>query len=163
MILNDKQAFKEIYALVYRVERAEDAIIQLNGMIHRLREDLVFVSNVVYRLLNGFGQSAKLTFAGVDEMPASIALNGKGAQAVFTEFAGLNETGAVVPPVTPVAYSSSDVTIATVDPASGAVTAVAVGTATISGTDSGSNLSASDTITVTPAVALSASLVLTAN
>lgn len=93
-------------------------------------------------------------------MPATIQIGGKGATAVFTE---LNAQGGTVAPIDAPVFVSSDPTIATVDPASGAVAAVAVGTATISASDAGNSLSASDTVTVTPAPAVSATLVVTAN
>jgi len=111
----------------------------------------------------GHGPSAVLIFQGVTHMPASIAVGGKGATAVFTEFSGPAGTGVVVAPVGAVTFASDNTAVATVDPSSGAVTAVAVGTANISGTDAGNSLTASDVITVTPAVAESATLVLTAN
>lgn len=99
---------------------------------------------------------ATLTFKGV--IMATIRV-GKTATAVFAEF---DANGVAVPPVTPPVFTSSDPTVATVDSASGVVTGVAAGTATITGTDSGDNLSASDSLPVTdPAV--SATLVITAN
>ena len=95
-------------------------------------------------------------------MPATIHLNGHGATAVFTEFDGPNGTGNPVPAIGPVSFTSSDPTIATVDN-SGNIAAVAAGTATITATDAGNSLTASDTVTVTAAVAVSATLVITAN
>lgn len=94
-------------------------------------------------------------------MPATIHVSGNGAQATFTEFDGPNGTGNVVPPVGPVVFSSSDPTIATVDPG-GKCTAVAPGSVTITGTDQGNTLTASDTLTVTAATAVSATLSLQA-
>jgi len=95
-------------------------------------------------------------------MPATLAV-GATATAVFTEWSGLNGTGAKLPPVGAVSFASSDATIATVDPASGLVTAVGPGTATITGTDAGNGLTASDVVSDTPLVAQSATLVVTAN
>jgi len=95
-------------------------------------------------------------------MPASIALNGNGAVFTFTEFDGRNGTGNSVPPIGVIQYASDNAAVASVD-ASGNVTAIGVGTANISGTDPGNGLTASDQLTVTPAVALSATGVLTAN
>lgn len=112
-------------------------------------------------------RSAVLTIGG-SKMPATIVVGGAGATAVFTEFTGLAGTGSVIAPISTPVFSSSDVTIATVDQ-SGNVAAVAPGTATISATDPGNNLTASDTVTVTaavtppPPVAQSATLVVTAN
>ena len=96
-------------------------------------------------------------------MPATIHISGNGASSNFQEWTGANGTGTNVNPIGPVGYVSSDPTIATVDPATGMVGAVAVGTATITATDAGNSLAASDTVTVTDAVAVSATLALTAN
>jgi Big-like domain-containing protein len=120
----------------------------------------------IERLLEA--KSATLTIhdeKGNRLMPATIAV-GKTATAALHEFAGLNSTGAELPPIGPVSYSSSDPTIATVDPTSGLITAVAAGTVTISGLDAGNKLSASDTVSDTPPpppTAQSATLVITPN
>lgn len=95
-------------------------------------------------------------------MPATIHVNGNGAVAVFTEFDQPGGTGNKVPPIGPVSFSSSDVTMATVD-ANGNCAAIAPGTVTISATDAGNGLTASDVLTVTAAPAVSATLALTAN
>lgn len=95
-------------------------------------------------------------------MPATIRVGGNGAKAVFTEFDGPSGTGNPVPPVGAITFASDNATVATVD-ANGNVAAVAAGTANISGTDGGNNLTASAVITVTADIALSATLVLTAN
>lgn len=95
------------------------------------------------------------------EMPATIHLNGNGAQATFTEFDLPGGTGNVVPPVGTVSFTSSDTTVATVD-ANGRCAAIAAGAVTITGTDSGNGLTASDSLTVTADVAQSATLALQA-
>lgn len=95
-------------------------------------------------------------------MPATLKV-GQTATALLVEFDGPNGTGNQVPPVGPVSYSSSDPSIATVDPSSGLITAVAPGTVTITGTDSGNSLSASDTATVSAPLAQSAVLTITPN
>lgn len=77
-------------------------------------------------------------------MPASIQV-GKTATAVAHRFSGTTEIPLLGAPV----YSSSDPSIATVDPASGLITAVAEGTVTITGADT-DGLSGSDTLTDTP-------------
>jgi hypothetical protein len=96
-------------------------------------------------------------------MPVTIHLTGKGASSNFQEWTGPNGTGVNVKPIGPVTFTSSDATIATVDPATGAVSAVAVGTATITATDAGNSLTASDAVTVIADAAVSATLALTAN
>jgi len=93
-------------------------------------------------------------------MPATLVV-GSTAVAVLHEFSGLNGTGAELAPIGPVSYVSSDPSVATVDAASGLITAVAAGTATIVGTDAGNGLSASDSVSDTPLVAQSATLVIT--
>lgn len=91
------------------------------------------------------------------DMPLTVSL-GTPFTAAQQEF---DQSGKLVPNVGPLTYSSSDPTIATVDPSTGQGTTVAAGTATISGSDAGDNLQSSDTVTVTdPAV--SATMVLTA-
>jgi hypothetical protein len=100
-------------------------------------------------------------------MPATLVVGGKGATAVYKEWDGPNGTGIEVKPLSPVVYSSDDPTIATVDPTTGAVTAIAVGTTNINGVDPSSGLKASDVVTVTavppPPKPVSATLTLTAN
>jgi uncharacterized protein YjdB len=94
-------------------------------------------------------------------MPASIVVGGAGAKSVFTE---LDSAGNVVATTDTINYVSSDQGVATVD-ASGNVSAIGAGAATIAGTDATNNLTGSDVITVTAAVSVptSATLVLTAN
>jgi len=95
-------------------------------------------------------------------MPATISVGGNGATFTFKEWSGPNGSGHELPPAGPVSYTSDTPAVATVD-ASGQVTAVAAGNATITGTDSANGLSASDMLTVSPEVAVSATGVLTAN
>ena len=108
-------------------------------------------------------RSATLTIEG--KMPVTLTV-GQSATAKLHEFSGLNGTGTELPPVGPVSYTSSDPTIATVDLATGVITTVAPGTATISGSDAGNGLSATDTVSVQaapPPKAQSATLVITPN
>lgn len=102
-------------------------------------------------------------------MPASIKVGGAGAKFAFTEFDGLNGTGNKVAASGPISYASDNTAVATVDDA-GNVSAVSAGTANITGVDAASlnKVAAGDVVTVTsdvppPAVALSATGVLTAN
>lgn len=106
-------------------------------------------------------KSATLHFKG-DSMPASIAV-GKTATAVFTEFDGPNGTGNVIAPIGAVSFSSDNAAVATIDPATGVATGISAGTANISASDAGNSLSASDVLTVSGALAQSATLVVTAN
>lgn len=95
-------------------------------------------------------------------MPATLSI-GQTGTAVYTEFSGLNGTGVALPAAGPVTFSSSDPSIATVDPTSGLVTAVAPGTAIITGADSANGLSASDAVSDQPITAQSAIVVVTVN
>jgi hypothetical protein len=108
--------------------------------------------------------SARLTVTrkGDHHMPASIPV-GKTGTAQWQEFSGPNGTGDKLPPAGPVTFSSDNTSVATVDPSSGLVTAMAAGTCNISGSDSANSLTASDSVTVTAAVAQSATLTVVPN
>lgn len=80
--------------------------------------------------------------------PASIHLNSTTAQVTFQEFDGPNGTGNPLPPVGPMSYASDTPATLTVDPASGKISPVAVGTATITTTDTGNGLSDTNLVTV---------------
>jgi len=105
-------------------------------------------------------------------MPVTLQVNGPGASAApppagspagvgFEEFDGANGTGNQIAPIGPMTYLSSNPAVASVD-GNGNVTAVAVGTAEITATDTGNNLSATDVATVVD-VAVSATLNMVAN
>jgi hypothetical protein len=96
-------------------------------------------------------------------MPLTLHVTSKGFSSNFQEWTGPNGSGVNVKPIGPVSYVSSDPTIATVDPATGVGASAGVGTATITGTDAGNSLTASDTVTVIADPAVSATLGLTAN
>jgi hypothetical protein len=122
----------------------------------------------IARLLRQKGnaaQSLTLTFKDLKGnilMPATLSI-GQTATAIATEWSGPNGTGSPLAAAGPIAFSSSDATIATVDPASGLVTAVGPGTATITGTDSTNGLSGSDVVSDSPITAQSLTVVVTAN
>jgi hypothetical protein len=97
-------------------------------------------------------------------MPATLTTVGQTASSLYQEWDGPNGSGNPLSPAGPVSYATSDASIATVDASSGQVTAVANGTATITGSDSANGLSASDIVTVAiAAAAQSATLVITAD
>lgn len=134
------------------------------GAEHAL-EDIAYELHLIREALqaNGPAKFAKLILfdsKGIIKMPATIAI-GKTATAVLQEFVVAG--GPAVPNVGPVVYSSSDPTIATVDPSSGLVTAIAAGVATITGLDQGNSLTASDTVSDTAPVATVATLTITPN
>lgn len=133
---------------------------------HRLLRELIEkVEKIEHYLFRA--KSATLTFKGENTMPATIVVGGKGAQAVFTEFDGPNGTGNKVAPAGNVIFESDNTGAATVNPSSGAITAVGAGTANISGLDQGNQITAQDQVTVTaappPPTAQSATLVIAAN
>ena len=102
--------------------------------------------------------SAVLLFLSKGKVHEMLTLSvGKTATAVLTEF---DAAGAVVPAVTPPTYTSDNPAVATVS--GNQVTAIAIGTANITGTDSGDGIAASDVLTVVD-VATSGKLTLTAN
>ena len=158
-LFGEGEAFKELEGDVRSLEKL---VVREDKLFNDIRRKVELFDVIILRMLTGKPFSAKLTIEGVG-MPATIQVGGTGAQAVFTEFDGLNGTGNVAQDGGPVAFASSNPAVATVDPASGAVTAVAPGTALISGTDSVNQLTASDTVTVTAGAPQSATLVLTAN
>jgi hypothetical protein len=132
--------------------------------LRRIADELAEIVSVL-RGIFPRARSATLIFLdskGRRIMPAVLTV-GQTATAVLHEFTGPNGTGTDIKPIGPVSYSTSDATIATVDAASGLVTAVAAGVATITGTDAGNSLSASDTVSDTPLKAQSATLVITPN
>jgi hypothetical protein len=101
---------------------------------------------------------------GDHHMPATLTTVGQTASSLYQEWDGPNGSGNPLSPAGPVSYATSDASIATVDASSGQVTAVANGTATITGSDSANGLSASDIVTVAiAAAAQSATLVITAD
>lgn len=148
---HEQHEFTRLEHLLWRMNRKLNAILEALGIL------------IVEEAEEHAAKSAKLTISdskGNRLMPAQLAV-GKTAVAVLHEFDGLNGTGNELAPVGPVSYTSSDPSIATVDSATGLVTAVAAGTVTITGTDAGNGLSASDSVSDTPLVAQSATLVIT--
>jgi uncharacterized protein YjdB len=95
-------------------------------------------------------------------MPATLQV-GQAATCSFKEWTQPNGGGVEIAPIGPVVFSSSDPTVATVDPATGNIKAVGVGVVTITATDNGNQLSATDSVTGVPstAKAVSATLLVT--
>jgi hypothetical protein len=102
-----------------------------------------------------------ITESGETDMPLTVHVNDVPGTALFQEWSGLSGTGIVVPPIGTVSYASDTPTVATVDPASGQLAYISAGTATISGADSGNTMTASDILTVSAALAASATMTLT--
>jgi hypothetical protein len=95
-----------------------------------------------------------------EHMPLTVHVNDKPGLAVFQEFDGPTGTGNKVPPTGAVTFASSNPAVATVDATSGALAYLSAGTTSISGADSSNGLTASDTLTVVAAPAVSATLTL---
>jgi hypothetical protein len=143
-IFGEKRRLSDIEWLLRQLERKIDRIIR-------------------FLIAEEVEEEPKIAISAKGElMPASIHVNGHGATFTFTEFDGAGGTGNKVPPLQPIVYASDNTAVATVD-ATGQVAAIAAGTANISGTDPGNSLTASDVLTVTADVAVSATGVLTAN
>lgn len=103
-----------------------------------------------------------LDLKGQKLMPATLTI-GQTATAVAQEWSAPNGTGVKLPPAGAISFASSDPTIATVDAASGLVTAVAAGAATITATDAANGLTGSDSVSDTPLTAQSLTVSVTAN
>lgn len=143
--------------------RRDDEIIELH-ILHRRLDSIERLLLEILRERRHRAISATLTIKGGTMSDVTVIV-GQTATAVFQEFDGPDGSGNVVAPVGAVTYSSSDDSIATVDPSSGLITAVAAGTVTISATDAGNGLSASAPLIDNPVapVAQSATLTITAN
>jgi hypothetical protein len=153
---------KQIYGV--QIDCCKEQVRLLNSIVSELEHLSGLVSDILTVVSPRPAVSATLTLTteGDPDMPATIHINGNGAQATFTEFDQANGIGNEVPPIGPVVFSSSDNSVATVDPSSGLCAAVAVGSCSITGTDQGNSLTASDTLTVMAATAVSAKLTLQA-
>lgn len=129
-------------------------------LLHKILEVLLDIRRELKPKVATFARLYFVDSKGYRLMPAQLAI-GQTATAVLHEF--VSASGAEIAPIGAVTYTTSDATIATVDPNSGLVRAIAAGTATITGTDAGNGLSASDSVSDQPLVATVASLVITPN
>jgi hypothetical protein len=91
-------------------------------------------------------------------MDVQVHVNDAPLKAVLVEFDGPNGTGNIVPGTGPTSYTSSDPTIATIDPSSGNLVYLKAGVTTITGLNSGNGQTASGVLTVISGVAQSAVL-----
>jgi Immunoglobulin domain/Bacterial Ig-like domain (group 2) len=91
-------------------------------------------------------------------MNVSVHLNDPALAAILIEFDGPNGTGNQVASVGPTSYTSSDPTVATVDPNTGNLTYLKQGQTTITGKNSGNGMTASGILTIISGVAQSAVL-----
>lgn len=131
--------------VLHSLERIEESLKEIRNSLGRRAR------SATIRIINHEGEII---------MPLTVHLNDAPGQAVFTEFDGANGTGNKVPPVGNISFASSDQAVAAVDPNTGALAYVSAGSCTISGTDQGNGLTASDTLTVVASTAVSATLTL---
>lgn len=105
-------------------------------------------------------QSLVLTITNKEGIPLGnpAQIGSAGGSSSVAEYTGPNGSGAQEQPIGPVQYASDNPAAATVDANTGAITAVAPGSANITATDTGNGLADSVAVTV---VLVAQSLVLT--
>lgn len=133
--------------------------------IHRAEREIRHLRKAVRELLGRLERSATLTFINSktgETMPLTAHVNDVSGTFVFTEFDGPAGTGGKVPPIGPVTNTSDNTSVAVVDPTSGQLAYIGPGVANITGLDAGNGLTASDVLTLTANVAVSATGVLVA-
>jgi hypothetical protein len=92
------------------------------------------------------------------KMDVSVHLTDTPLKAVLIEWDGPNGTGNQVASVGPTSFLSSDPTVATVDPVSGNLVYKKAGVTTITGLNSGNQMTASGQLTIISGVAQSATI-----
>jgi len=131
---------KRLENIEFRIERLEYGVERIIQLLEHRAVSLV----------------SQITIGGIPVgQPASIHLNSTTAQVTFEEFDQPGGQGNKVPPVGPVGFSSDTPATLTVDPASGKITPVAIGMATITTKDAGNGLSDTNLVTVVADVAQS--------
>lgn len=142
-----------------------EQIKELRREIREIRRELHHLREAVRELLGRRARSATLTFINSktgETMPLTAHVNDVPGTFVFTEFDGPAGTGGKVPPIGPVIIASDNNSVAVVDPTSGQLAYIGPGVANITGLDAGNGLTASDVLTLTANVAVSATGVLVA-
>jgi hypothetical protein len=91
-------------------------------------------------------------------MNVTVHLNDKPLRAFLAEFDGPNGTGNLVPGIGPTSYTSSDPSVATVDPVSGNLVYLKAGQTTIVGLNAGNQLTNSGILTIISGTAQSSDL-----
>lgn len=149
-------------------EKIEHEFQKLRGEIRALRYQVLHLRGAVreiFHILGRRARSATLTFINSktgETMPLTAHVNDVPGTFVFTEFDGPAGTGGKVPPIGPVTITSDNTSVAVVDPTSGQLAYIGPGVANITGLDAGNGLTASDVLTLTANVAVSATGVLVA-
>jgi len=146
---------KELREIEFR-QRFTDFNIEVMAKI------LGAIESELHQLLHGKAVSAVLKF--VDSKGAlmansqSVHINDAPGSVLFQEFDGQNGSGNLVPAIGPVSFVSDNPAVATVDPNTGQLAYISAGSANITGTDAGNGLTASLALSISNAVAQSATL-----
>lgn len=119
-------------------------------LIHEMRQLVEALNNIFIKPSSSVLKIK--TLKGVFRMDLTVLLTDPPGTAVYQEF---NAAGSAVPPLGTVQYASDNEAVATVDPNSGQLAYIGVGSCNIAAGDSGvpDGLPASAVLTVNPAVA----------
>lgn len=126
-----------------------------------LRRILARLDALVLFLMGRNARSATLFFEdskGQRFMDVTVHLTDAPLKAFLAEFDGPNGTGNQVPGIGPTSYTSSDPTVATVDPVSGNLVYIKAGQTTIVGLNAGNQLTNSGVLSIISGIAQSAVL-----
>lgn len=140
------------------VERSEKTEIRLLQDIVRL---LRRIWGGISFLVGRNAQSSTLFFVnskGEFLMDVTVHLNDTPLRAFLAEFDGPNKTGNLVPGIGPTSYTSSDPSVATVDPVTGNLVYLKQGQTTVTGLNSGNQLTNSGVLTIISGTAQSSDL-----
>jgi hypothetical protein len=140
------------------VERSESSEQRLLQDIVRLLQQILAV---VSHPAGPKAQSSTLFFVnskGEFLMDVTVHINDAPLRAFLAEFLGPNGTGTPVAGIGPTSYTSSDPTVATVDPVTGNLVYLKEGQTTIVGLNAGNQLTNSGILTIISGVAQSSVL-----
>jgi hypothetical protein len=140
---------------VERSESSEQRLLQ--DIVRLLQRILAAVSHPAVPK----AQSSTLYFVnskGEFLMDVTVHINDTPLRAFLAEFLGPNGTGDQVQAIGPTSYTSSDPTVATVDPVSGNLVYVKQGQTTIVGLNAGNQMTNSGVLTIISGVAQSSVL-----
>jgi hypothetical protein len=148
---------KTLILLVKELRHLEERVVFLEG-------ELKTLILLVKSLLGNGTKKAKsgvlffINAKGEMKMDLTVQLADTPLRAFLAEFDGPNGTGNPVPGIGPTTYSSSDPTVATVDPVSGFLKYLKAGVTTITGLNSGNQITASGVLSVISGIAQSGTL-----
>jgi len=143
-----------------RAERSDhELLLQILHEIEEVERDVAEIKRILRQRKKAV--SAVLFFEdskGELSMDVTVHLNDSPLKAVQVEFDGPNGSGNSVPNIGPTSYTSSDPTVATVDPVSGFLKYLKAGVTTITGLNAGNGLTSSGVLSVISGLAQSAEL-----